>query len=92
MRSVADMLILALILFGIVAGGVAQLILGRSMKDIDWTTAVVTGLLDSFVGGLGLSLATGNGLDLHATGLIGSIFGALPLTWAWGFWRRSREG
>lgn len=37
----------------------AMLILGRSMRDIDWTTAVVTGLLGSFVGGLGLSLATG---------------------------------
>ena len=41
------MLIIALLLFGIVAGGVAQLILGRSMDDIDWTTAVVTGLLGS---------------------------------------------
>lgn len=92
MRYVAAMLIIAIILFGVVAGGVAQLILGRSMKDIDWTTAVVTGLLGSFVGGLGLSLLTGNGLDLHATGLIGSILGALLLTWAWGFWRRSRQG
>ncbi|MER7606794.1 GlsB/YeaQ/YmgE family stress response membrane protein [Nocardioides sp. NPDC127503] len=86
------MLIIAIILFGIVAGGVAQLLLGRSMKEIDWATAAVTGLLGSFVGGLGLSLATGNGLDLHPTGLIGSILGALLLTWVWGFWRRSRQG
>jgi uncharacterized membrane protein YeaQ/YmgE (transglycosylase-associated protein family) len=85
------MLIIAIILFGVVAGGVAQLILGRSMNNIDWTTAVVAGLLGSFVGGLGLSLATGNGLDLHATGLIGSILGALLLTWAWGFFK-SRQG
>lgn len=84
------MLIIALILFGIVAGGVAQLILGRSMNDVDWTTALVTGLLGSFVGGLALSLATGNGLDLHPTGLIGSIVGALLLTWGWGLLSRTR--
>lgn len=84
------MLIIAIILFGIVAGGLAQLILGRSMSSVDWTAAVVTGLLGSFVGGLLLSLVTGNGLDLHPTGLIGSIVGALLLTWAWGMWSRSR--
>lgn len=84
------MLIIALILFGIVAGGVAQMILGASMKDVDWTTALVTGLIGSFVGGLLLSLATGNGLDLHATGLLGSIGGALLVTWGWGLFQRSR--
>ena len=85
------MLIIAIIGLGVVAGGTAQLILGRSLRDVDWTTAVLTGLLGSFVGGLALSLATGNGLELHASGLIGSILGALLLTWAWGLWTRSRE-
>lgn len=85
------MLILALILFGIVAGGIAQMILGSSMKDVDWTTALVTGLLGSFVGGLALSLATGHGLDLHASGLLGSIGGALLLTWGWGLFQRSQD-
>lgn len=85
------MLILAIIVFGILAGGLAQLILGRSMSSVDWTVAIVTGLLGSFVGGLILSLATGNGLDLHPTGLIGSVVGALLLTWAWGMWSRTRS-
>lgn len=81
------MLIIAIILFGLVAGGVAQMLLGKSMSTVDWTSAVVFGLLGSFVGGLGLSLLTGNGLKLHATGLIGSIVGALVLTWGWGWWK-----
>lgn len=86
------MLIIALLLFGIVAGGVAQLILGRSMDDIDWTTAVVTGLLGSFVGGLAVSLLAGDGLQLRPTGLIGSIVGALLLSWGGGLWSRHQRG
>lgn len=81
------MLILAILLFGLMAGGIAQMLLGRSMNDVDWATAFVTGLLGSFIGGLALSLLTGHGLQLHATGLIGSIVGALALTWGWGVWR-----
>lgn len=81
------MLIIAIILFGLVAGGVAQMLLGKSMNDVNWTSAVVLGLLGSFVGGLGFSLLTGNGLALHPTGLIGSIVGALLLTWGWGVWK-----
>jgi uncharacterized membrane protein YeaQ/YmgE (transglycosylase-associated protein family) len=86
------MLILALLLFGIVAGGIAQLILGRSMADIDWGTAVVTGLLGSFVGGLGASLLAGDGLELRPTGLIGSIIGALVVSWLGGLWSRRHRG
>lgn len=84
------MLIIAIILFGLVAGGLAQMLLGKSMKDVDWTSAFVFGLLGSFIGGLGLSLLTGNGLDLHATGLIGSIVGALVLTCGWNWWKARR--
>lgn len=86
------MLIIALLLFGIVAGGVAQLILGHSMDEIDWTTAVVTGLLGSFVGGLLVSLLAGDGLDLRPSGLIGSIVGALLLSWLGGLWARRARG
>lgn len=86
------MLIIAFLCFGIVAGGVAQLILGRSMADIDWTTAVVTGLLGSFVGGLAVSLLAGDGLQLRPTGLIGSIVGALLLSWGGGLWSRHQRG
>jgi uncharacterized membrane protein YeaQ/YmgE (transglycosylase-associated protein family) len=78
------MLILAIIVFGILAGGLAQLILGTSFNEIDWTTALVSGLLGSFVGGLLVSLLSGDGLDLRPSGLIGSVVGALIVTLAWG--------
>ena len=56
------MLILGLILFGILIGAGAQLILGKSAKGIDWTLAFVAGLAGSFLGGLLISLLSGDGL------------------------------
>ena len=41
------MLILGLILFGMLVGAGAQLILGRSAKGIDWAVALVAGLVGS---------------------------------------------
>ena len=58
------MLILGLIVFGLMAGAIAQLVLGRSGWKINWTMALVTGLIGSFVGGLLISLLTGDGLKL----------------------------
>jgi len=45
-------LILALILFGMLVGAGAQLIVGRSSSGIDWPLAFGAGLIGSFVGGL----------------------------------------
>ncbi|MCP3424294.1 GlsB/YeaQ/YmgE family stress response membrane protein [Nocardioides pinisoli] len=84
------MLILAIIVFGLLAGGLAQLVLGRSMRDVNWTIAIVTGLVGSFVGGLLVSLLAGDGLELRPSGLIGSFVGALLLTLAWGWWDKRR--
>src|SRR5690242_18739787 len=53
------MLILALILFGMVIGGAAQLILGREDGRINWSLALTAGLIGSFVGGLLFSLLAG---------------------------------
>ncbi len=77
------MLILALILFGVLVGGIAQIILGRGMRDVDWGQAILSGLLGSFVGGLLASLLAGDGLDLRPSGLIGSLIGALLVTVGW---------
>jgi uncharacterized membrane protein YeaQ/YmgE (transglycosylase-associated protein family) len=85
------MLILAIIVFGLLVGGLAQLVLGRSMRDVNWTVAIVTGLLGSLVGGLLASLLAGDGLELRPSGLIGSFVGALLLTLAWG-WYAGRRG
>ena len=70
------MLILGLILFGMLIGALAQLILGRKRGRIDWTMAIIAGLVGSFVGGLLASLLSGDGLELRPSGIIGSIVGA----------------
>ncbi len=71
------MLILGMILFGMLVGAAAQLILGREGKSIDWTMAIVAGLVGSFVGGLLASLIAGDGIQLRPSGIIGSIVGAV---------------
>ena len=83
------MLIVALILFGMLVGAGAQLLLGREGKSIDWAMAIVAGLVGSFVGGLLLSLISGDGLAFRPSGVIGSIVGAVIVTAGWR-WSRSR--
>jgi uncharacterized membrane protein YeaQ/YmgE (transglycosylase-associated protein family) len=79
------MLILGLIIFGMLIGAGAQLILGREGGGIDWTMAIVAGLVGSFLGGLLISLLAGDGIELRASGIVGSLAGAIILTalWRW---------
>ena len=77
------MLIFALIAIGILAGGLAQLLFGIPWREINWGMALAAGLIGSFVGGLLLSLLTGHGLELHPTGIVGSLLGAMIVTIAW---------
>ena len=72
----AGMLIIGIILFGMIAGAGAQLVLQRG-TGINWPLAFVTGLIGSFVGGLFFSLLAGDGLKLRPSGILGSIFGAV---------------
>ena len=85
------MLILGLILFGMLIGALAQLILGRDRGRIDWTMAIVAGLVGSFVGGLLASLINGDGLELRPSGILGSIFGAVAVTLLWDWIQGRRE-
>lgn len=84
------MLILGLILFGMLVGAAAQLILGKGSGGIDWGMAIVAGLVGSFVGGLLGSLLLGDGLDLRPSGIIGSLVGAIIVTAIWS-WSRGRS-
>ena len=52
-------------------------ILGKPKGGIDWTLAIIAGLVGSFIGGLLISLISGDGIDFHISGIIGSIVGAL---------------
>ena len=84
------MLIVAILVFGILAGGLAQLVLGRGWNSIDWGMACVAGIVGSFVGGLIVSLIAGDGIELRASGLIGSVAGAVIVTALWE-WMRGRR-
>jgi uncharacterized membrane protein YeaQ/YmgE (transglycosylase-associated protein family) len=75
------MLILTIIVIGMAAGWLAQLILGRGTN---WGEALIAGLIGSFVGGLLVSLLAGDGLELHPSGLIGTIAGAVIVLAIWG--------
>ena len=80
------MLILAIILFGMLVGAAAQLILGRRRHKYDWPQAFIAGLSGSFIGGLLISLLSGDGLDLRPSGIIGSVVGAIVVTVVWRWW------
>jgi len=72
------MLILYVIVFGLFAGWLAQLILGhRNTRNYGQNLAI--GLAGSFVGGLVVSLIAGDGLAIRPSGLIGSVLGAVAV-------------
>ena len=77
------MLILALLLFGLMVGAIAQFVLGREGGRIDWTMALIAGLGGSFGGGLLFSLIACDGLAIEPSGLIGSVVGAIIVTAVW---------
>ena len=79
------MLILTIIVIGMAAGWVAQLILGRGTHLGE---ALIAGLVGSFIGGLLVSLLTGGGLAIRPTGLIGTVVGAVIVLAIWGAIRR----
>ena len=64
------------------AGWIAHLLLARN-QPINWAELLVVGLAGSFVGGLLVSLLSGDGLALRPSGIIGSIIGAVILLAAW---------
>jgi uncharacterized membrane protein YeaQ/YmgE (transglycosylase-associated protein family) len=79
-REVVIVLIIAIILLGMLAGAAAQLVFRSGKRPIDWTVAIVVGLIGSFVGGLLISLIAGDGLAIRPSGIIGSIVGAIVVT------------
>lgn len=74
------MLIIAIILIGMLAGAAGQMVFRSRKRPIDWTAAIVVGLIGSFVGGLIFSLIGGDGFAIRPSGLIGSIIGAIVVT------------
>ncbi|MGB3696966.1 MAG: hypothetical protein WBA05_05990 [Gordonia sp. (in: high G+C Gram-positive bacteria)] len=77
------MLIIGIILWGMLIGAAAQLILGTGRKGLNWGMALASGLLGSFVGGLLISLIAGDGVEFRPSGIIGSLVGALIVSAIW---------
>jgi len=76
-------LIIGILLFGMIVGAAAQMLLGRSGQPIDWGMALAAGIVGSFVGGLLISLLAGDGLAFRPSGVIGSIVGATIVSVVW---------
>jgi uncharacterized membrane protein YeaQ/YmgE (transglycosylase-associated protein family) len=76
-------LIFAIIGLGCIAGYLANAILGGGMFPDDWTEVLVAGVVGSFVGGLLVSLLSGDGLAIRPSGIIGSIVGAIIVLVGW---------
>lgn len=75
------MLILGIIVFGLLVGWLAQLVLGMGTRPN--AQSLIAGLAGSFVGGLLVSLLAGDGIKLQASGLIGSFVGAIIVLAVW---------
>ena len=69
-------LILAFIVIALVAGFIANYLVGRGRNYENWELFVV-GIIGSFVGGLIFNLVSGHGFDIDISGLIGSTIGAI---------------
>lgn len=81
------MLIIGILVFGMLIGAVAQLVVGKSNKGVDWGLAFAAGVIGSFIGGLLASLIAGDGIAFRPSGIIGSLVGAVIVTAGWSWWR-----
>lgn len=86
------MFILAIIVFGMLIGWLAQFIVSRGGRGTDWALALGAGIGGSFVGGLLSSLISGDGLAVKPSGLIGSIVGAVVITAIWQWFATKQSG
>lgn len=87
----AGLIIIGVILFGMIAGGVAQLVLGVSkVSTMDWSLAFFAGIIGSFVGGVLHGLITGRGFTIVPSGLIFSVIGAIIVTALWTWYKKGK--
>lgn len=77
--------ILGMLLWGLAIGWVGMLLLGggRSRQGIDWTQALIAGVLGSLLGGTVGSLLLGEGFQLRPGGIVASIAGAVIVLLIW---------
>ena len=71
------MLLLAILVIGLAAGWIADVLLHGRLRPTSWGPLLLFGIAGSFVGGLLISLLSGDELELRPSGLIGSAIGAV---------------
>ena len=78
--------VVMLILIPLVAGFVANMVVGKNANFQNWEL-FVAGIIGSFVGGTILNLLLNGNLEISISGLLGSIFGAIIVLAVWAWWR-----
>ena len=77
--------LLSWIIFGLIAGAIARLLVpsGRGGRDLGCIGTVLLGVIGSLIGGTVASLIAGDGLSIQPSGLIGSFVGAVIVLVIW---------
>jgi uncharacterized membrane protein YeaQ/YmgE (transglycosylase-associated protein family) len=79
---------LFILAWGMAIGWVAWLVVRGFDAPVHWGLALGAGLGGSFVGGLLASLLSGDGIELRASGIIGSVVGAIIILAVVGWFQR----
>ena len=79
-------LILVFIVIALVAGYIANFLVGKG-KGFETWELFVAGIIGSFVGGTLLNLLFEGDLDFSISGIVGSTIGAIIVLAVWGWFR-----
>ena len=74
--------LIAFLIVGLIAGFIARALV-PGPDPMGWLGTMVLGIVGSFVGGTLAALLFGGTLDISASGLIGSIIGAIIVLLIW---------
>jgi uncharacterized membrane protein YeaQ/YmgE (transglycosylase-associated protein family) len=74
--------IIAFLIVGLIAGFIARALV-PGPDPMGWLGTMILGIVGSFVGGTLAALVFGGTLDLSASGIIGSIIGAIIVLLIW---------
>jgi uncharacterized membrane protein YeaQ/YmgE (transglycosylase-associated protein family) len=85
------MILLFILVWGMAIGWIAHAFVRGFGTTVNWGQALFAGLVGSFVGGLLISLISGDGLELRASGIIGSIIGAMVVLLVVGWVTKPRQ-
>jgi uncharacterized membrane protein YeaQ/YmgE (transglycosylase-associated protein family) len=74
--------LVAFLIVGLIAGFIARALV-PGPDPMGWLGTMILGIIGSFVGGTLAALLFGGSLDINASGLLGSIIGAVIVLLVW---------